>query len=141
MRLPCLLLLPMLLACHPQARPDNAAPDISVLEVSGSVYAPAQGARAQAAEEAMCKAWSLDADQATAFFRLSKPLGEGELHDFAWLPCTIEGRVQASGRVWNFEINAAGTSIWRDGDEALLLGCAQAACEPFVVLMPDAGGQ
>jgi hypothetical protein len=129
----------MLLACHPQARPDSAASEVTVLEVSKPAYRPAKGAPTLADEATMCSAWSLDADQAAAFFRLSKPLGEGELHDYGWLPCTIEGRVQARGRIWSFEINAAGTSIWRDGDEALLLGCAQAACEPFVILMPETG--
>ncbi|WP_369979877.1 hypothetical protein [Xanthomonas bundabergensis] len=89
----------------------------------------------------MCSAWSLDRTQAQSFFGLSRELREGELHDFDWLPCSIKGRVQAQGRVWEFEINAAGTSTWRNGDQARMLGCSQAACEPFVLLMPDGGGQ
>lgn len=141
MYLPCLLLLlSMLPGCHPQARPASAAPDITVLEISKPVYLPAQGSRALAGEQAMCSAWSLDAGEAASFLRLSKPLGEGELHDFDWLPCSIKGRVQAEGVVWDFEINAAGTSTWSSGDEVRLLGCSQAACEPFVILMPGSTG-
>lgn len=131
----------MLLGCHPQARADSGAPDVTVLEISKAVYQPAQGAARLAKEEAMCSAWSLDKAQAEAFFGLSRELREGELHDFDWLPCAIKGRLRAQGRVWEFEINAAGTSTWRDGDQARMLGCAQAACAPFVVLMPDVGGQ
>jgi hypothetical protein len=127
----------MLLACHPWARPDSAASDITVLEVSEPVYQPVDGTRALAREEAMCKAWSLDKGQAASFLSLSKPLHEGELHDYAWLPCMIKGRVRAGGQVWDFEINAAGTSTLRSGNEARLLGCSQVACEPFVILMPD----
>lgn len=89
----------------------------------------------------MCSAWSLDKAQAASFFGLSRELREGELHDFDWLPCAIKGRLRAQGRVWDFEINAAGTSTWRNGDQARMLGCAQAACEAFVLLMPDVGGQ
>lgn len=137
MFLPCLLLLlPMLPGCHPQVRPASSASDFTVLEIAKPVYLPAQGKRASADEQAMCSAWSLDADEAESFFRLSKPLVEGELHDFDWLPCSIRGRVRAEGVVWDFEINAAGTSTWNNGDEARLLGCSQAACEPFVILMP-----
>lgn len=131
----------MLPGCHLQARPASAASDVTVLEIAKPVYLPAQGNRASTDEQAMCSAWSLDAGEAASFFRLSEPLGEGELHDFDWLPCSIKGRVQAEGVVWDFEINAAGTSTWRSGDEARLLGCPQAACEPFVILMPGSTGQ
>jgi hypothetical protein len=130
----------MLLACHPQARPDSGASDLTVLEISKAIYAPAPGSARSAKEEAMCSAWSLDRTQAESFFGLSKELREGELHDYDWLPCSIKGRVQAKGRVWEFEINAAGTSIWRNGDQARMLGCSQAACEPLVVLMPEGLG-
>src|SRR5690606_17215425 len=139
--LPCLLLLlSMLQGCQQQVRPASAASDFSVLEIAKPVYSPAPGARASADEQAMCSAWSLDAGQAESFFRLSNPLGEGELHDYDWLPCSISGRVRAQGTVWDFEINAAGTSTWRNGDEARQLGCSQAACEPFVILMPGESG-
>jgi hypothetical protein len=86
----------------------------------------------------MCDAWTLDKRQAETFFGLSKVLGEGELHDYDWLPCSISGRLQAKGKIWDFEINAAGTSTWRNGGDAILMGCSQAACEPLVILMPDA---
>jgi hypothetical protein len=101
------------------------------------VYTPAETSQATPAEAAVCKAWTLDAGAATEFFQLSKPLREGELHNYDWLPCSIKGRVQAEGKLWDFEINAAGTSTWRSTNETRLLGCAKAACEPFVMLMPQ----
>lgn len=109
--------------------------------MSAPVYEPAAGARHAANEEAMCKAWTLDKAQAESFFRLSKPLREGERHDYDWLPCSIKGRLRANGRDWDFEINAAGTSTWIDGEQALSFGCSQAQCEPLVILMPDPAAQ
>ena len=41
-------------------------------------------------------------------------LGDG----YYWLPCSIKGRLVADGRPWDFEINAAATAVWRDGDTA-----------------------
>ena len=108
-----------------------------VLDISPARYRPANGARVSETEIAACRAWSLDARQAETFFALSGELQEGALHDYSWLPCSISGRLRSDGREWEFEINAAGTSTWRSGNEARLLGCNTAACEPFVVLMPD----
>ncbi|UHQ22873.1 hypothetical protein LVB77_19850 [Lysobacter sp. 5GHs7-4] len=105
------------------------------------MYQPAAGARHTASEATMCKAWVLDQAQAESFFRLSKPLREGERHDFDWLPCSIKGRLRESGREWAFEINAAGTSAWIDGEETRSFGCSQAQCEPLVILMPDPAAQ
>lgn len=131
----------MLAACQPSPRSDSvgapavSARGIAVLDVASPDYHPK--ATASDDEAAMCAQWSLDESQAEAFFALSEPLAEGELHDFGWLPCSISGRLQAEGREWTFEINAAGTSTWRNADETRLLGCARAACEPFVILMPE----
>lgn len=111
-----------------------------MLEIAKSVYQPAPGARALEWEERECKAWSLDARQARELFRLSQVLPEGKLHDFDWLPCSIKGRVRAQGRVWEFEINAAATSIWKSGDQSQLMGCEQAACKPLVLMMPEPPG-
>lgn len=104
--------------------------------MAGAEYRPSAPASPDAGEAAACGAWSLDAKQAEAFFRLSRTLGEGELHDFDWLPCSIRGRLRAEGREWMFEINAAGTSTWRSGNEMRLLGCDRAECEAYVILMP-----
>jgi hypothetical protein len=41
------------------------------------------------------------------------------------------------GQEWVFEINAAGTSTWTAAGQTRLPGCADASCEPFVILMPD----
>lgn len=145
MRLPhpaWLLPILALAACQPSPRsdsgdaPDTTARGIAVLDVAPPVYQP-KAAEASDGEAAMCAQWSLDKSQAEAFFALSEPLAEGGLHDFGWLPCSISGRLQAGGREWTFEINAAGTSTWRSADETRLLGCAREACEPFVILMPE----
>lgn len=105
-----------------------------VLDVSAAEYKPRQGERTVAAEEAACKAWALDKQQAETFFRLSKPLKQGELHDYDWLPCVIKGHLTADGKPWAFEINAAGTSTWRSKDQARLLGCAQPSCASLVIM-------
>ena len=139
-----LLMLAMLGACQPQARSDSGNPrahasptDIKVLQVAPARYQPTATSRASPAEADACTAWSLDHQQAEAFFDLSEQLQEGRLHDFDWLPCSISGRLQAEGREWAFEINGAGTSTWRSGDDVRLLGCARSECEPLVILMPD----
>lgn len=124
----------MLLACHPQDRRADGPGALRVLDVAAAQYSPRQGERAIPAEEATCKAWRLDKDQAETFFRLSKPLQEGELHDYDWLPCSIKGHLIADGGPWEFEINAAGTSTWRGKDQARLLGCGQPACAPLVIM-------
>ena len=138
-----ILVLPALGACQLQPPSDSSTPGPAsttgptVLEISPATYQPREGASATAAEAGACRAWTLDRRQAEAFFGLSEQLPEGRLHDFDWLPCTIGGRLQAEGRAWAFEINAAGTSTWRSGDEVRLLGCSRAACAPYVLLMPD----
>lgn len=107
-----------------------------MLEIAPARYIPREGAQRSVTEESACSAWSLDRRQAESFLAMSEPLSEGRLHDFHWLPCSIAGRVRAEGREWTFEINGAGTSVWRSGDDSRLLGCASSACEPFVILMP-----
>ena len=138
-----LLPLPLLLACqpHPRDPADSARADLTVIDVSAPLYQPADGARYLANEAAMCKAWVLDKTQVESFFRLSKPLREGERHGYDWLPCSIKGRLRARGRDWDFEINAAGTSTWISGEEVASFGCSQAQCEPLVILMPDTTGR
>ncbi|WP_132985003.1 hypothetical protein [Luteimonas terricola] len=131
-------MLPMLGACQSQVRSGSASPaGVTVLEIAQADYQPADGSGSSDAEAAACSAWSLDTHQAEAFFGLSEQLPEGGLHDFYWLPCSIKGRLQAEGREWAFEINAAGTSTWRSSDDVRLLGCSRSACEPFVILMPQ----
>lgn len=121
-----------------EAQADSAdVSGIVVLDVLPSLYQPARGAPGTTAEAGACRAWSLDKLQAAAALRLSTELRAGELHDFYWLPCWIKGHAQIQSKVWEFEINAAGTSIWRSGDETRLMGCSQAACEPLIILMPE----
>lgn len=143
LRATAILLLVFLAACRSPTSGDrhstsnSSADAIEVLEVAAARYHPTPSTTANAAEAAECRAWALDARQAAAFLRLSRPLAEGELHEFAWLPCSVGGRLRTEGREWAFEINAAGTSIWRSGDEARLLGCDRAECAAYVILMPE----
>ncbi len=134
----------MLSCSHPQApRADLASIDggIAVLELSAPVYDPA-GARGDGpALEAQCKAWSLTREQAQAFFRLATSItGEQRHAHYSSLPCTIRGRLQAEGRIWAFSINAAATADWTSGEDTRSFGCADPACEPLVLLMPEADG-
>ncbi|MDH5833412.1 hypothetical protein [Luteimonas kalidii] len=105
--------------------------------MTAAEYRPTGAAPAAPDEAALCQGWALDAHQLEVFFALSRPLAEGELHDFDWLPCSIRGRLRAEGREWTFEVNAAATSIWRSGDETRLLGCDRRECETYVLLMPE----
>jgi hypothetical protein len=135
------VIIPLLMksvATASEAQADSAdVSGIVVLDVLPPLYQPARGGPGTTAEADACRAWSLDKLQAAAALRLSTELREGELNDFYWLPCWIKGRAQIQGKVWEFEINAAGTSIWRSGGETRLMGCSQAACEPLVILMPE----
>ncbi|MFT4183128.1 MAG: hypothetical protein QM636_14550, partial [Rhizobium sp.] len=116
---------------------DSADSGITVLDVSPSRYSPAPGTSGVAGEAEACKAWSLDKEQVASVFRLSAELREGEPHDYYWLPCSIKGHARFQEATWEFEINAAGTSTWRNGDTTRLIGCAQLACQSLVILMPD----
>ncbi len=85
-------------------------------------------------------AWSLGREQAEAFFRASRPITAEERHArFYDLPCAIRGRLQAEGRTWEFEIDAAATATWTSGGETRLFGCSDPACEPLVLMMPESG--
>lgn len=138
---------PLLLAlasCQAPSRTDSGRSKlphdqtvVEVLEIGTATYAPRAGAPASATEAAGCAAWTLDAAQAERFLALSHVLTEGALHGFSWLPCSIPGRARWSNREWHVQINAAGTSIWRSGNDVRHLGCSHARCEPFVLLMPD----
>lgn len=110
-----------------------------VLDVRAAEYHPAPGAHASSAEEAICLSWSLDKQQAGRFLTLSTELGEGELHRFDWLPCSIKGRASVQGAMFEFEINAAGTSTWRNGETTRLMGCSLAECGSLLILVP--GGE
>jgi hypothetical protein len=47
--------------------------------------------------------------------------------------------LQADVHTWDFEINAAATGTWTSGDEIRIFGCSDPACEPLVLMMPEAG--
>lgn len=127
----------LVLLCASQALADGKDAGITILDVSPSLYRPAPGASGVASDEDACKAWSLDKQQAASAWRLSRELREGELHDYYWLPCSIKGHARIQGATWEFEINAAGTSTWRNGNATHLMGCSQLACKPLIILMPD----
>lgn len=141
--LACIPLLLALVSCQTSHTADSSpatldgAGVVHVLDIEPPGYRPREGQPASASEASVCAAWILDAAQAEKFLALSRPLPDGALHRFGWLPCTIAARVRWNARAWRVEINAAGTSVWRSGDEVRLLGCGKAECEPFVLLMPD----
>lgn len=125
------------LACASQALAGDTDAGITILDVSPSLYRPAPGTPSVASDAQACGGWKLDKQQVASLWRLSTELREGELHDYYWLPCSIKGHARLQGASWEFEINAAGTSTWRNGERTLQKGCAKAACAPLVVLMPD----
>lgn len=121
-----------------RAEPTDA---ISVLEIASSRYDPS-GARGDGpALAADCRQWSLTRLQAETYFRLSKPITMVEAHEFDTLPCTISGKLRADDRIWDFEINAGATAIWRSGIDLRMFGCADPACAPLVRSMPDRGDE
>jgi hypothetical protein len=87
-----------------------------------------------------CKAWHLSEADAARFFALAQEYPDGMGDDYYWLPCSIKGRLIADGRAWEFEINAAATATWRDGDTFRRWGCSARACAPLALLMPDGNG-
>lgn len=108
--------------------------------------APAElGATAHGREEPglaeACRDWRLTPAQVERFFALSRRYhaGEGLQRDFYFLPCRITGQLEAEGRRWDYIINAAATARWQHADEVREFGCADSACAPLVLLMPDDG--
>ena len=86
---------------------------------------------------ASCGAWVLDRSQVERFFAASHEYADGFGDAFYSLPCTISGELRAKGKKWTYEINAAATATWTDGETVRRFGCVDAACEPLVLLMPD----
>jgi len=87
-----------------------------------------------------CKAWRLSKADAARFFALAQEYPDGLGDAYYWLPCSIKGRLIADGRAWDFEINAAATATWHDGETYRRWGCSAAACAPMALLMPDGNG-
>lgn len=93
-----------------------------------------------------CAGWSMSKAQVERFFTLGELLDGVVLHhQFAWLPCSIEGRVHdGRGQVWNFRINAAATATtWRgDGPtrEEYRWGCRREGCESLVLMGAEGDG-
>lgn len=130
-----ILLLPLLIACHPEARTDNSG--IRILTILDSVSGPAGDSGPGQKLKAACKAWNLDKSQVVHFFTLSKEYPESQQRTFNWLPCSIKGTLVASNEIWDFEINAASTATWRRQDQYKYWGCSDKECAALVLLMPD----
>lgn len=129
-------LIATLAACASSpARDPNA---LTVLRVDAARYDDPQG-REPALREA-CAAWRLNPRQVAAFFAAGREYPDGTHDAFYWLPCSIKGRLRAQEREWEFEINAAATATWTDGDTVRRWGCTAKACEPLVLLPPDPQG-
>lgn len=142
----CTCLIPLLAACsNPQARPASTADHRGAAEAAGivvesvgaSIYVPPAGKPGNPAVAASCQAWTLDRNEVARFFAASREYSDGFGDAFYSLPCTIRGELRAEGRSWTYEINAAATATWTDGATVRRFGCADAACEPLVLLMPD----
>ncbi len=108
-----------------------------VQSVGPAVYKPDAGKAPDTALEASCKAWTLDRAGVARFFAASREYPDGTHDAFYWLPCTINGQLQAEGRTWEYQINAAATATWTSGDVVRTFGCSAAACTPLVLMMPD----
>lgn len=136
-----------LLACSGPIRTDPmpstpaAITSIGAIRVTNIQPAQSQDAQSPAPEQASlvraCKAWRLSAADATRFFTLAREYPDGLGDGYYWLPCSIKGRLLADGRAWDFEINAAATATWRDGETTRRWGCSDRACAPMALLMPD----
>lgn len=113
---------------------------LTVLHVEAARFDPAHADREPALREA-CAAWRLSERQVAAFFAAAREYSDGTNDTYYWLPCSIQGRLRAQGREWTFEINAAATASWRDGDTVRRWGCDARACEPLVLLMRDDNAQ
>ncbi|QWP77651.1 hypothetical protein J5226_04360 [Lysobacter sp. K5869] len=129
-------LLATLAACASSPANDPAA--VTVLRVDAARFDDPNN-REPALREA-CAAWRLNERQVAAFFASGREYPDGTHDAFYWLPCSIKGRLRAQGREWDFEINAAATATWTDGDTVRRWGCMAKACEPLVLLMPDQQG-
>lgn len=128
----------VLLGCAGTIRNPPPTGDLRILDIQP---AQSQDAASPAQEQASlvqaCRAWRLSAADAARFFALAREYPDGLGDGYYWLLCSIKGRLVADGRPWDFEINAAATAVWRDGDTVRRWGCSAPACAPLALLMPD----
>jgi hypothetical protein len=108
-----------------------------VQTVGAPAYAPQQGRAPDAGLEASCRSWRLDRAGVARFFAASREYPDGLQDAFYVLPCTISGQLQAQGKTWTYQINAASTATWTSGDVVRTFGCTASACTPLVLMMPD----
>lgn len=130
-----ILLLPLLIGCHPEARSGYSG--IVVLTILDPVSEPASASGSSQKLRAACKAWKLDKNQVVRFFTLSSEYPARQHRTFNWLPCSVKGTLVASNEIWDFEINAASTATWRRQDQVKYWGCSDTECAALVLLMPD----
>ena len=78
-----------------------------------------------------CEKVSLDAADVARYFATAKQVSAGSFHeDSIILPCSFSGRLLRSGKVYEWNINAAGAGYLRseDGEQDLRYLCRK-ACE------------
>ena len=114
---------------------------MSILRIAKPAYDPTGERGDGPALRTQCEAWVIDKQQAEAFFRHARRIKSTASHDYYHLPCSATGELAAEGKVWAFEINAAATATWKNGDEIRSFGCSDPACEPLVLMMPDSGDE
>ncbi|MDR7194523.1 hypothetical protein [Luteimonas terrae] len=121
----CAALLPAGLAVS--ATPLPPAPSLRVMELSAAMVDSTSSARGDVLEP--CHDWSLTPRQAEESFRQSEPDGFAEyIHRFDTAACKITGRLRREDGTWQFTINAAGNSMWRQGTEVRYFGCWTTQC-------------
>lgn len=113
-------------------------PEVRIVEISPAQYDKRYDLieSSQELEETYCDSWSLTAEQAQRFFKVSDEYLEGRFQLFHWLPCNVSGVLETEGRRWNFIINQAATGIWRDGDTVRLWSCTGEDCKQLNLMLP-----
>ncbi|WP_140728017.1 MULTISPECIES: hypothetical protein [Gammaproteobacteria] len=107
---------------------------VEVLEVNAPSYTGREGDSLQKA----CGGWSLSKLDVKRFFQLSNSYKESPYEEFYQVECSITGKLQVGGRVWDYEINGGGMAQWKAAGEVRYWGCVANECRSLVLLPPDA---
>ncbi len=84
-----------------------------------------------------CQDWSMTEADVRRFFSLSTPYEDNPYSEFYQLPCSISGRIEVDGQVWDYEINAGGVGKWTGKGKSRYWGCAAKECASLLLLPTD----